>query len=308
VKQKGNKQMSNMNWTEALNHFGLSFDMETVPLGILNQYGNYERVPGILGMRRADTLEVLEGVSVGERYEVIQTASYADVGDRITGNIGAEFTKGGVLAGGKIAYLQAKLPDSIRVKGTDDVIDKTVTFLNSFDGSIPFTVLPLTWRIICANQMVAVMREAKRAGTLKIRHTRNAQERIKKADEVVLEVLNAYKTFSVKLDWLADQRFTDAQMDLLGRSLFNVDPKLPEVDIATRTVNNINKLKELFVEGQGQTQWRGTGYAALNALTEFTDHHRALRGTTDPFEANLIGSGALMKDKGLDLINQIILA
>jgi phage/plasmid-like protein (TIGR03299 family) len=296
---------NSMSFTEALAHYRIDFDMETFPLGYLDQTGHFTKLDGVNGMRRADTLKPLDGVSVGRRYNVIQTSSYADIGDRIVRGANAEFVKGGLMKGGNVAYLQAKFPDSIRVKGTNDAIDKYLTFVNSFDGSSPFYILPTLIRIFCTNQFAALSRDAKANG-LKIRHTRSADERIQQADEALLELMDAYRTVEIKVNALADTKFSDKMMDAAVRKLFGVKPDLKDEDVATRTLNNMNKVRELFEAGVGLEGWRGTAWAAFNAVTEFADHHRSLRSSTDPFEANLIGSGALLKDKGLKVINQVI--
>lgn len=300
------KQPQEMNWQEALVQHNINFDMETMPLGYIDDYGHHQNVKNVHGMRRADTREVLDGVSVSDRYRVIQTSSYADIGDSITRQTNATFTKGGTLKGGRLAFLQAKLPDCIRVKGTNDVIEKELTFINSFDGSTPFMILPLGFRIVCENQMAAINRSMRQNNGLRIRHTASSEERLKQADEAVLEALNAFRAFEVKINFLADQKFTDAMMDIASRRLFSVEKNTPVENIPTRTINNINQVRELFETGQGNTQWRGTAFGAYNAITEYSDHHRSLRATTDTFEAKTIGSGANMKDKGLVVIEDII--
>lgn len=298
--------LQEMNWLEALSEFKLDFDVETVPAGIVGDDGNFENVDDLYAMRRTDTRELLRGVGVGKRYNVIQTSSYADIGDRITGQMDAKFVRGGTLKEGRLAFLQAKLPECIRVKGTNDIIEEEITFINSFDGSTPFMILPLGFRIFCENQMAAINRAMRKSGGLKIRHTRSADERLKQADQAVLEALNAFRAFEVKVNWLADQKFTDAQMELATRRLLKVAEDLPEEDIATRTMNNMNQIRELFENGRGVAQWRGTAWAAYNAITEYADHHRSIRKNTDPFEAKLLGSGATMKDNGLLIVNKLI--
>ena len=294
-----------MNFIEALSHYGINFDMETFPLGYMNETGQHTTLEGVHGMRRKDTLEPLQGVSVGARYNVIQTSSYADIGDRIVGQSGAEFIKGGVLKDGRVAYLQAKFPDSIRVKGDNTSIDKYLTFVNSYDGSSPFYILPTMLRLICTNQFAALSRDA-RANGMKISHTSRADERIQQADQALLEVMEAYRTVEIKVNQLAVTPFGDKQIDLAARRLFKVDDDLPEEDIHSRTLTNINKVKELALYGNGQDSVRGTGYAFYQGAVEYADWERSLRQTTDRFESSLIGSGALLKDRAMRVVEQVI--
>lgn len=294
-----------MNFTEALSHYKIDFDVETMPLSYLNAEGQHATLNGVKGMRRVDTLEALEGVSVGNRYKVIQTASYADIGDRIVRDNKLEFVNGGMMKGGRVSFLQAKFPDSIRVLQSDDTVEKYLTFVNSFDGSSPFYILPTMLRIVCTNQFAALATSA-RADGLRIRHTISSVERVKQADEALLEMMGAYRSIELKINSLAVTPFSDKMMDTATRKLFSVKPDVLEVDIASRTLNNMGKVRELFETGIGLDQWRGTAWSAFNSCTEFSDHHRSLRATTDPFEARLIGSGASFKDRALRAIEQTI--
>ena len=292
------------NWNEALTHYGLGYSVEKRPLYAMIGEGKNQVIDNLYSIVRTDTNEPLPGVAVAGRYEILQTSQYADIGNRICNETKAEFVRGGQLMGGRGLFLQAKLPDSIRVKGTDDLIDKLLTFITSHDGSLCFMVLPTALRLFCANQMNALRYDMRNA--LKIRHTRSAHERLKQADQIIMDSMNAYKQFQVKVDWLADQKFTDLQMNIATRKLFNVKDDVQDQDIHGRTLGNINKIKELFTEGNGQHVFRGTAWAAFNAVSEFADHERAVRKNTDRFEAGLIGSGTKIKQRGLDLIASMV--
>lgn len=299
--------MLNMNTQQALDHYGINFDVVKAPM-VAFVDGKAQHVPNVNAMVRTDTNEVLSGVSVSNSYEIVQTRSYADIIERITGELNADFVKGGVFKGGRLTYLQCKLPDTIRVKGTNDVIEEYLTFVNSFDGSSRFMILPTLTRIFCNNQMNALRREARNNG-LRFSHTRSVKHKIQQADKAILEAMNAYKAFSVKIDWLADTKFTNSQMDLVAQKMFNVKSDTKPEDVSTRTRNNVNKLCELFEDGIGLAQWRGTAWAAYNACTEFVDHdHRATRKNTDKFENKLIGSGAAFKQRALNVIESVIAA
>ena len=92
------------------------------------------------------------------------------------------------------------------------------------------------------------------------------------------------------------------------RKVFGVKENLPQEDIATRTKNNMETVRDLFQDGLGIAQWRGTAWAAFNAMTEYSDHHRALKGDTDLMESKILGSGAAFKHKALTSIESVIAA
>ena len=292
------------NWNDALVKFGLDYSVEKRPLTVLLGEGKSQVVDNLFAMVRSDTNQPLPGVAVNGRYCCIQTQSYADIGNKICGQLGATFVRGGTLLKGGGLYMQAKLPDSIRVKGSNDVIDKLLTFITSHDGRFSFMAMATTIRLFCENQMNALMRDA--VDAIKIRHTASCADRLAEADQVILDSLNAYKAFEQKINFLADQRFTDLQLDLAAHRLFGVADDVRGDAVATRTKNNIEKIKQLADCGEGSHMFRGTAYSALQGFTNFIDHGRSVNKDTDLFEASLIGSGATMRFKAVQIIDQIL--
>ncbi len=81
----------------------------------------------------------------------------------------------------------------------------------------------------------------------------------------------------------------------------------------SRTLQSRAKLMELFETGVGVTaSIRGTGWAAVNAVTEFYDHHRPMRGAQGQsaaerrLESQWLGTGAAKKEAGLTAITQAV--
>jgi phage/plasmid-like protein (TIGR03299 family) len=300
------QQANTMSWNEALTEYGIGFSVEKRPLVALMGSGETQLVDNLYGICRTDTGTMFPGVGVNGRYECIQTQSYADIGNRVTAGLNAQFVNGGSFRGGALVYLQAKLPQSIRVRGTDDIIDKLLTFVTSHDGTTCFMLMPTALRIFCQNQMNALNRAARDG--IKIRHTRTAGERLEDADRKIMDVMDAYRVFEVKCNFLADNRFNDLQMEQAVRKVFNVGDE-PLTDLHTRTKNNIEKVLENFESGLGiDASNRGTAWAAYNAFTQFSDHQRKVNKGTDAFESKLLGSGANFKHKALVAVEQLLAA
>lgn len=298
---------NSMNWNDALNEFGIGFNVEKRPLVALMGEGQESQlVSNLYGICRTDTNLMFPGVGVNGRYETIQTQSYADIGNRVTAGLNAQFVSGGSFRDGALVYLQAKLPQSIRIRGTDDIIDKLLTFVTSHDGSTCFMLMPTALRIFCANQMNALNRTARDG--IKIRHTRNAGVRLDDADRKIMEVLDAYRTFEIKVNTLADQRFNDTQMEQALRQVFGIKEDEALTDSHTRTKNNIESVLEKFQSGMGiDTSNRGSAWAAFNAFSEHATH-RGLNKGTDRTEANLLGSSANLTHKALVAIDSVLAA
>lgn len=295
-----------LNWNDALVEYGLDFEVAKRPVVALLGDGQSAQVDNLYSIVRTDTNQPLSGVAVNGRYTCIQTRAYADIGNRICGQLGAEFVRGGQLIKGRGLFLQAKLPDTIRVKGSNDTIDKYLTFVTSHDGSLNFMALSTAMRVFCHNQMAAIMRDVRDNG-VRVRHTASSEARLLDVDKTILETLNAYRVFEEKINWLADQRFTELQMDLAVKKFFGVEGKAAD-DIATRTKNNIEKVMTSYVSGPGQNVFNGTAWQAFNGFTHYLTHDRTTRGDTDSFESNLIGTSATMRVKALDCIESVLAA
>jgi hypothetical protein len=67
---------------------------------------------------------------------------------------------------------------------------------------------------------------------------------------------------------------------------------------------------DLFQHNDGDTfpQWKLTAYSLLNSVTDYVDHTRSTRGKnkeTSRYESAVLGSGAVLKTKALELISTV---
>jgi len=297
-------QNSLTEWQDALVKFGLDYTVEKRPLYAAIGDGHSPKlVDNLYSIVRSDTNEPLPGVAVNGRYHCIQTSEYAPIGNEICQELGAEFVRGGSLAGGRSLFLQAKLPEPIRVKGSEDLIDKLLTFVTSHDGSTCFMVVPTALRLFCKNQFNALMHDVRQSG-IKIRHTSTADIKLKEVAMKVQKILGIYEQFEKRLNHYVDCRMSEAQMKLATTRLFGV--KDGAENVPTRTANNIENVLRLTEEGKGQDHFQGTAYNWINAVYEYSDHERALRKGTNRFESSLVGSGSRFKAQAAGIVDDIL--
>lgn len=294
-------------WNEALEAFDLNYELVKEPLH--DAQGN--AVPGVYGIRRVDSETMIPKVSVGDRYEVIQNTQFTAFADAVAEGLNVDFTAGGHLKGGRIAYLQADLPNPIRILGTDDIVESKITFMNSYDGSTNFMVFPFSNRIFCANQL-NMLRKLGWKG-LNVRHTRNADQYIQDAAVACKQIDKAVQDFSELANALAGKQLKGGQFEEVLLRTFDAADK-PLDEISTRAKNSMDTIRGLYVGGKGINEngvdWRGTGWAALNAFTEYADHHRQGRGGDyegRQVEVGLLGSGAAFKQKAVDALVDVVL-
>lgn len=270
-------------YQDAIDHFGLNWQVGLRPL--------YAQVGGDHGSQlittnnaivREDTGQVL--AVVGDRYTPHQNndANVGGIMDLVAAQTGAKYTAGGALDGGSKLWLTLELPEVITVKGNKkDIIKKYVLFRNSHDGSSAIVLGPTNLRLFCTNQFRMVEEQNKRrklASQYNVRHTTNSESRIKQVGDFLEGYFEYQAALEGEINWMAETKFSDKQMDTLTHKLFNVDKKEEETEISKRTLNQMGIMRALFEGGQGiLPENRGTAWAAYNAATEYYNHHMGMR-------------------------------
>jgi len=120
-----------------------------------------------------------------------------------------------------------------------------------------------------------------------------------------------YDDLQLVMDQLAEQQVTKTYVEGFVNALI---PSVKE-EVSTRTENRRSQITDLFATGKGnngETKWD-----LFNAVTEYVDHHSVGRLTNSRmersealadiemearFERSLLGSGATLKQKALNLL------
>lgn len=212
---------------------------------------------------------------VGKIWTPLQNEETADFLDTLVDESGAHYETAGSLHGGRDVFLTMKLPKHIEVGGVD-TLNLYIAALNNHSGDATFRTLFTITRIECANTQAAALRNAVRIA--KIRHTRNAQQRVQEVRETLGMTFKYMDAFEAEANRMIEQSYTDAQFAAL------VETILPDVDedssarALTWHGNAEETLTRLFVESPTNTAIRGTRWAAYQAVTEWTDHFYPVRG------------------------------
>jgi hypothetical protein len=138
-----------------------------------------------------------------------------------------------------------------------------------------------------------------------IRHAGDLTTKIKQAREVLGIAKHFYDDLALKIDHLAGYQPTARQLDNYFRQLYPNSPSGPK----TRAENTRRTLLKLFEEGHGQdiAGIHHSAWAAVNAATEYVDHHRPTRGINPEQRAERrlrsqwFGSGARLKARAWNL-------
>lgn len=291
---------------EALEFAGLNFTVEKAP--------NIHRLPDgsdIISDSSFFTYRTDNGAVLGDRlgadYQVVQNAQAFAFFDEIVGGDGIFYETAGALGKGERIFITAKLPDYIRV-GKDDLIEKYLFLTTSHDGfgSIMAAFTPI--RIVCNNTLNAALKNCSNA--IKIRHTANAEARLKMAHKV----LGLANTLTVQMESIFNQwakvRISDAQVKKLVQlamapnkeTLDNLQKgKLDEV--SSYFVNMCDAVYEYsqVAPSQQEITTKGTLFGAYNAITGYFQNVRTFKDEEAKFKSIMNGTAQLRTQKGFDL-------
>jgi len=192
----------------------------------------------------------------------------------------------------------------VQVDGTEDHIEKFLLLSNSHDGSSCLRMMFTPVRVVCQNTLNIALDGGAGQG-IAIRHTENAQGKVTEAQRALGLAMSYYDGLGGLCTKLAA---VPASKDAVGRYFLELVPDNGKAKVNTRTENIREDLVGLFHNGKGNriAGVRGSWWAAFNAVTEWTDHHRSTRGeegdkAESRLASNWFGSGAQMKGRAWTL-------
>lgn len=210
---------------------------------------------------------------VGHNYTIQQNEESFDFLDSLVDVSGANYDAAGYLGRGEKVFMTMKMPEGIKIGG-EDAHDLYLLATNGHDGFNAFRIAVVPIRLACTNQLAMAMRTAQQSFT--IRHTANMAGRITEARhglELTFEYMDA---FTAEMEMLLDAEFTNSQFDRLVSHIVpdaKTDGRQEAVD------QKRAQMFDLFANAETNAFGRGTKYAAFNALTEYADWYRPVRGT-----------------------------
>jgi phage/plasmid-like protein (TIGR03299 family) len=215
---------------------------------------------------------------VGEGYRPIQNEEHCDILNRLVDDSGAIFDTAGSLRGGRQVFVSLRLPDTMRIGGSDEV-EVNIVALNSHDGTSAFRLLVTPIRVVCANTQAAAL--ANHSASISIRHTASATARVAAARDALGLTFRYVQAFQAEAEAMIQQAMTDAQFHAMTAELFPA----PDHDAAPRTQTAHREreyiLTRLWADADTQAGIRGTAWAGYQAIAEYVDHYSPVRTRGD---------------------------
>ncbi len=260
-------------------------------------------IPNYYATMRTDNNTVL-GV-VGRDYSIVQNRDAFSFFDAIVGGDGMQYETAGALGNGERIFITAKLPGYIKV-GHDDYIEKYLFLTTSHDGSGSITAAFTPVRIVCQNTLGAALRNS--SNTIKIRHTANAEDRLKEAHKV----MGISNKMADELDGIFNQwtkvRITDKDVMKLiqqamapGREVLKTLKTGGELSTVFKNICDNAFMYAMASPTQQTETTKGTLFGAFNAVTGYFQNVREYKDDEAKVKSILGGTGQSRTQTAFDL-------
>lgn len=253
---------------------------------------------------RSDTLEPLSVVS--QRYQEVQPRQILEFYRDLTEKADFELETAGVLKGGRKFWALARTGQSITLKG-GDVSHGYILLATACDGTLATTAQFTSIRVVC-NNTLAISLADKSGSVVKVPHsTVFDAEKVKNQLGISIKQWDEH---NYQMKQLAERRVSQAEaVSYLNRVFNDVDDRLIVFPTSKKTgqaVPNAKAMNQILTMFNGQGRGaeldsaKDTAYGLLCAMTEFVDHERRAMSTDHRLDSAWFGTGASLKQKGLE--------
>lgn len=264
---------------QAITLAGLDWDVAQLPVRAYNpdadEYYGTDKIANV----RMDTNRVL-GV-VTSSYRVFQNRECFDFFDSIVGDRLAMYETAGAIHDGKVVWMLARVPKEYRVG--DDLIQPYILLANSHDGSKALRMIPTTVRVVCQNTLNLALNRADSTSGVTIYHWPNLERQVHDARRALGIVSARFDSFDEELHRMIARPFDSTDLDTYVEALFPEPSEDKRTDRKMKSLEAVRDEVKANFDNERQTL-RGikhTAWAAYNAVSEYADHSRILRGRTN---------------------------
>lgn len=257
---------------DAIRLAGLDWIVDSRP--IFDSFG--KEIDGYRANTRSSDNSLLGIVS--DRYKIVQNAEAFEFTDNLISEE-VRYETAGSLKDGKTVWLLAKLPEKFIL---NDKFDPYVCFTNNHDGKGAVQVCLTPIRVVCNNTLNLALSKASRSWST--RHLGNINAKLAAAKHTLLMADSYMDELDKEANRLSQIKITDATIEAVIDELYPV-----KIDDSDRRKNNVIQIKEgIFkkYEMNDISQFKGTAWGVINAVTDFADHTPPNRMTKNFQENN----------------------
>jgi phage/plasmid-like protein (TIGR03299 family) len=247
---------------------------------------------------------------VGTKYTAVQNEQVFGFGQTILDNSpDAVWETAGSIRNGRTIFGTLRMSGLDIMVGGEDVVDCYLVVTSSHDGSTGVSAIVTPIRVVCKNTLAMAMGSAK--ASFKARHTASIDGRIDDAQEALGITYKFMEEFEATATKLADTKVDLSQLEQIVETIWAKDPKWDDIGAderrtgLTRWENRLETIGSIYVgkgeRGDTMSTITGTGWGALNAVTEYTDWYGRVTGR-DERAAGFNSANESLKAKALDAV------
>ena len=232
---------------------------------------------------------------VSNRYHVVQPREILEFYRDLTERSGFQLETAGVLKSGKKLWALAKTGQTDALKG-NDVTEGYLLLATACDGSMATTAQFTSVRVVC-NNTLAVALDGAASQVVKVPHN-TAFDAAKVKQELGITV-SVWDDFIYDLNHLSQRKLNSHEAKGFIERVFNPTPEEGKPLLNGRAMSQVLALYEGKGLGSELASSNGTAYGALNAFTEFVDHHRRSKSLGHRLDSAWFGVGSQLKQRAL---------
>ena len=247
---------------------------------------------------------------VGTKYTAVQNEQVFGFGQAILDNSpDAVWETAGSIRSGRTIFGTLRMSGLDIMIGGEDVVDCYLVLASSHDGSSGVQAIVTPIRVVCQNTLAMAMGNAK--ASFKARHTSSIDGRIEDAQEALGITYKFMEEFEATATVLADRKVDLGQLEQIVETIWAKDPKWDDLGIDERRTglsrweNRLETIGGIYVgkgeRGDTMSTITGTGWGALNAITEYTDWYGRVNGR-DERAAGFNSANETLKSKALEAV------
>lgn len=281
---------------DAILQAGLGWSIDKTPIHLPN--GSV--IPDHYANVRSDTQESL-GIVTG-RYSIVQNREAFTFMDTLIASGDVRYETAGSLRNGRTIWAQARLEDSNRFNLLGDRTVPYIFLANTHDGTGSVRVMVTPVRIVCNNTLNLATKQAQRSWSAT--HVGAIQAKMKEAERTLSNVEDYLTSLEEQAELLSQVKLSnDKILDILNAVL-------PHDSKASERVNRTLAAKREGIANALTApdirKFQGTGWALVNATTDFLQHSEAMR-MTDTFQENRFDR-TIKGDPIMDEVTRLVLA
>lgn len=273
---------------------GLNFDYLKTPVRYQdNEYWIHQMDDNFV-LYRSDNNKAMSIVS--DRYKIVQPAEVLEFFNEFVEAGDMHLHTAGVLKEGKNIWALAKMNESFRIMGQDEV-GGYLLLVTSCDGTMATVAKFTSVRVVCNNTLQFSLNE-KGYQSIKVPHSRKFDANQVKADLGIGRT--AFAEFEELVNHLAERKVSKAEQGQWLIETFG-DPSKPAKEQSEADSKVMNQVWHSVVRSPGQNlrSANGTAWGLVNGATHYLDYAKRANTNDARFLNAQIGKGAELKQKAM---------